>query len=85
MTKSLKYSQGVKGSEILYFDIFINFTSKTIGLINSILLVNVYLVSCTMSSYSKLLSMSSCLRTLVWLVSLSSPAKNISSTMLYTL
>ena len=32
--------------------------------------------------YSKLLSISNCLSTLVWLVSLSSPARNISSTML---
>ena len=38
-----------------------------------------------MMIYSKLLSISSCFNTLVWLVSLSSPAKNISSTMLYTL
>ena len=36
----------------------------------------------TMSTYSKLLSMSSCFNTFVWLVSLSSPARNISSTML---
>lgn len=35
--------------------------------------------------YSREFSISSCFKTLVWLVSLSSPARNISSTMLYTL
>lgn len=44
----------------------------------------IYFYNTSLSDHSNEESISSCLSTLVWLVSLISPAKNISSTTLYT-